>query len=255
MAAKGKFLKIIIPPSKEEIFHAHLPAAYSHEYAQNDYHMYTQALTKHGVQYDDLLPYYTLLMDTASYPVYSKTSVHWTMYGAHFTLLNLAAEMDAFFGHRMAKLTRTNLKLRSFNTGESDGDLEQTLNLLYKIDEQDFAHPQYHVDSTHSPIFKPKVFTIGDSYYWAMKGSWMLPFLYHPDSRYLYYYSAGYSVGNQPEIPVIDLDIAKEFASLDAIVLINSSHNLDGFPFGMQRDMDKIIQAFQALPDQHKIQP
>lgn len=42
----------------------------------------------------------------------------------------------------MVTLSLTNLKLRNFSQGESDGDQEQTLNLIYTIDNQYFAYPK-----------------------------------------------------------------------------------------------------------------
>lgn len=107
---------------------------------------------------------------------------------------------------------------------------------------------QNRIDSSNSNPFKPKVLTIGDSYYWAMKGSWMFHHIYHPDSWNLYYYSYAYSVGSKPEVKVKEMDILHEFETADAIVLIKSSHNLDGFPFGLQKDIDKIIERLKELP-------
>jgi hypothetical protein len=131
----------------------------------------------------------------------------------------------------------------------SDCDYEKTLNLMYRLDEREFAYPRYSVVNSGTATFKPKVITIGDSFYWAMKGSWMLTKIYHPDSKYLYYYSSAYSVGKRPLLKVKDMDIVEEFKTADAIVLINSSHNLENFPFGMENNIDAIIEGLRTLPN------
>ena len=245
---KGKYFQIIIPPSKEELFSNQLPQEFQTIQIKNDYQWYTDFLNENGIKYWDLLEKYQQIQDTSSYPAYSKTSVHWTTYGAHFTLLELLDSMNLFYNNSMNKLKVKKFDYEKFRYGTSDGDYEQTLNLMYRIDQSTFAYPFYDLNPQNE-AFKPKVLTIGDSYYWAIKGSWMLDKIYHPDSRYLYYYSTAFSVGSAPSIKVSEMDIVKEFQSADAIILINSSHNLEGFPFGMENDIDAIIEGLQSLPN------
>ncbi len=244
---KGKYFKVIIPPAKEEIFYDKLPKQFALENATNDYHLYCQLLEQNQLEYWDLLEYYHTIMDTSQYPVYSKTSVHWTKYGAHFTLLRLLNDMQDELDIDMASIKVKKLNISKF--AEGDGDFETTLNLLNKIDNTDFAYPIYEVNDTANKLVKPKVLTIGDSYYWAMKGSWQLPRVYSEDSKYLYYYNTVYYNGMQPSHNIKELDIVEEFKTCNAVVIINSPHNLDGYPFGLQHDIDKIIRGLQELPD------
>ena len=246
---KGKYCIFIIPPSKEEIFTDKLPNKYAKENPNNDYHLYLNALNKHKVKYWDLLDYYQQLNDTSQYPVYSKTSTHWTKYGAHFTMLNLIEQMELKLGINMPNPKVVNLEVSKFK-GE-DGDHETTLNLSSRSDTIDFAYPIYKIDSTGGAIIKPKVITIGDSFYWAIKGSWQLQFVYSSSSKYLYYYSTVYHNSNVGSQSISELNIVEEFKSSDAIVFINSTHNFKDYPFGLEKDIDKIIEGLKSLPD-HK---
>jgi hypothetical protein len=244
---KGKYFQIIIPPSKEEIFSDKLPNKFATENEINDYHYYTKSLQENNLKYWDLLDYYRSIMDTSFYPVYSKSSVHWTKYGAHFTLLKLLDDMNHQLKGNMATLHMKELKISKFSGG--DGDYATTLNLLRDIDTIDFAYPIYTVNDTSKNLIKPKVLTIGDSYYWAMKGSWQLPRIYSEDSKYLYYYNTVYYNGTQPSHGIQELDIVEEFKTCNAVVILNSAHNLIGYPFGLQHDIDKIISGLKELPD------
>jgi hypothetical protein len=248
MHQKGKFFQIIIPPSKEELNSEFLPKSHQSKPNKSDYFLYTEALHKNNIPYWDLLETYTQIQDTSSYPVYSKTSVHWTTYGAHFTLIQLINAMNSYFDNSMTYLNVDSLHISKTPEG-SDCDYEKTLNLMYRLDEREFAYPRYSVVNSGTATFKPKVITIGDSFYWAMKGSWMLTKIYHPDSKYLYYYSSAYSVGKRPLLKVKDMDIVEEFKTADAIVLINSSHNLENFTFGMENNIDAIIEGLRTLPN------
>lgn len=246
---KGKYLRIIIVPSKEEIFSNKLPDEFSTEKLDNDYHLYKNALDNNKIEYWDLLNYYRQIMDTASYPIYSKTSVHWTRYGASFTLFRLLEDMDNFFNNTMSSLYVESSEVSKFKRG--DGDTETTLNLLSRIDNSDFQYFNYAVQSKEN-AFKPKVLTIADSYYWALKSCWKLPEIYSMESKYLYYYSTAYYPTWDPPKAVKDLDMVEEFKTTDAVVILNSSHNLKDYPFGLQHDIDRIIEALKQLPDKNQ---
>ena len=243
---KGKYLRIIIVPSKEEIFADKLPDDFAIEKLDNAYHLYTNELEKNKIEYWDLLDYYKSILDTSSYPVYSKTSVHWTSYGASFTLLRLLSDMNSFFNKKMATIYIRDSEVSKFKKG--DGDTETTLNLLNRIDNSDFLYYYYAVNSNDS-VFKPKVLTIADSYYWGLKSSWVLPDIYSLESKFLYYYSTVFYPTTTPPSKVKDLNIVEEFKTADAVIILNSSHNLKGFPFGLQYDIDEIITGLKELPD------
>jgi len=245
---KGKYFKIIIPPSKEEVFANKLPPDFRHEKLDNDYHLYTSALKHNALDYWDLLDYYKEVMDTSRFPIYSKTSVHWTFYGANLTLKLLIADMEKYFNTDMATTQIDEIEIAKFKNG--DGDHEKTLNLFSLVDTSDFAYPKFSVQAKSQNVFKPKVLTIGDSFYWGMKGCWQLPKIYALDSKYLFYYNVvHYNGGSKKAHNIKTLNIVEEFKTSDAIVIINSSHNLNGYPFGLQHDIDKIITGLRELPD------
>lgn len=241
---KGKYFKFIIPPSKEELYSGRLPALYSQKNESSDYQLLKNSLNNNDIDCWDLLPYYKTLEDSAQFPIYSKTSAHWTTYGAHFTLLKLLKEMSVFFNGKMHAPSVSKIKHSKFKAG--DGDHEKTLNLLSRIDNQKFAYPVYKIDSSKKKKFKPKVLTIGDSFYWAIKSSWILPHIYTKDSKYLYYFSTVYYNNAHTKSHSINtLNLIKEFESCDAVIIINSSHNLNGFPYGLEKQIDEIISALK----------
>ena len=241
---KGKYFKIIIPPSKEELYSEKLPSNYTKTNGLSDYDFLKTSLNKNKIDYWDLLPFYKSLDDTTKFPIYSKTSVHWTNYGAHFTLKRLLSDMSIFFDNKMPKITVSEFKKDKFKNG--DGDYEKTLNILSRIDNQIFLYPKYKIDSSKNKTFKPKVLTIGDSFYWGLKNTWILPNVYDKKSKYLYYFNTVYYNNSYDKSHLINsLDIVEEFESCNAVVIINSSHNLNGFPYNFEKYIDDIIAALK----------
>jgi hypothetical protein len=239
LSQSGKFFKFIIPPSKEEIFAEFLPDNLKEEGTVNDYKILTHYLNKHHVTFDDLTDYYKELIRTAPYPVYSSTSVHWTMYGAHFTLISLLQEMNTYFDNRMIELYVEQVNTSHFQ--EYDGDQEKTLNLFARLDDGQFGYPVYGTNTPISPAFKPRVITIGDSYYWGIIGSWQLLSIFDEQSKYLYYFSTVFPNNDNPSYSLHDIDIIEEISQSHALIIMNSSHNLLNFPYGFENDIDAII--------------
>ena len=244
MKKNNQYFKVIIPPSKEEIYQSFLPKEYKKEQQHSDYNLLINQLKANGVAYWDLLDYYQNAMDTSRFPLYSKTSVHWTTYGAHFTLLKLLEDMNGFFDGQLPSLAVESVSTSLFKGG--DGDHETTLNLFSRIDHTKFAYPKYTVDSSGGKNFRPKIITLGDSFYWGIKSCWMLPYIFDKDSKYLYYFSkVHYNNSTIESHPIDELAIANEIANSDGLIILNSSHNLKGFPYGLENKIDALINILE----------
>lgn len=238
----GKAFLVLIPPCKEELFPEKLPFGFVKK-GKNDYESYLEALEKYDVEYMDFKEYYQSVMDTSSFPVYSKTSAHWTMYGAYLALNQVVNSIEQKLGVNLI-----DYRVKSFNQTKydrGDGDQEGPLNLLFTIDNSLFAYPSYEFDSTET-FYKPKVTIIGDSFYWGINNSYVPFRIYSKESKYLYYYSTCYANSDAPSVSVKDLNIIEEFESSDVIILITGSHNLNGFPFGLEKDLDRLIEGLKA---------
>ena len=240
MKKNNKYFKVIIPPSKEEIYHSYLPNGYAQDNQQSDYKLLINELKANSIDYWDLLDYYQSAMDTSRFPIYSKTSVHWTTYGAHFALLKLLDDMNNFFHNPLPKLAVESISTSTFKGG--DGDHEATLNLISRIDDQLFAYPKYSVDSSEGNNYRPTIITLGDSFYWGIKSCWMLPYVFDKNSKYLYYFSKVHYNNSSVKSHLINKKaIASEIANSDGLIILNSSHNLKGFPYGLEKQIDAII--------------
>lgn len=249
---KGKYLRVIIVPSKEEIFNDKLPDKYAFDNPNNDYKLYKSLLSQYEIPHWDLLDFYQGIMDTSQYHIYSPTSVHWTKYGASFTLFKLLDDINAYFDHKLNQIYIKSTEVSKFKDG--DGDTETTLNLMSRLDNSpNFLYPSYEVNFKDN-AFKPKMITIADSYYWNIKGCHKLQDIYSMESKYLFYYSTAYYPTWDPPRSVKDLNMIEELKTTDGLVILNSSHNLVNYPFGFQYDIDQVIEAVRSLPDKSPIE-
>jgi len=239
----GKVFMVVIPPCKEGLFSEMLPEGYVKN-NKSDYESYLEALNKHDVRYIDFTQYYKEAIDTSKYPLYSKTSAHWTMYGAHLGLNIIVDSIEKTLKSNLMNYSVSKINQKKFDRG--DGDQEAPLNLLFTIDKSEFAYPSYTFDTVES-YYKPKVIIVGDSFYWGINNSYVPLKIFSEESKYLYYYSTCYPNSEKPGHPVSDLNVEGEFATADVFLLISGSYNLNGFPFGLEKDLDAIIKHLKTV--------
>ena len=239
----GKVFMVVIPPCKEGLFSEMLPKEFEKK-GKSDYESYLEALNKYNVRYVDFTQFYKEAIDTSVYPVYSKTSAHWTMYGAHLGLNVIIDSIENILKANLMDYSVSKFNQKKYDRG--DGDQEGPLNLLFTIDKSDFAYPSYVFDSTES-FYKPKVIIVGDSFYWGINNSYVPLKIFSSQSKYLYYYSTCYSNSDKPGQKISELNLPNEFATSDVFLLFSGSYNLNGFPFGLENDFDEIIERLKAV--------
>tara|TARA_B110001452_G_C15237607_1_gene428493 strand:+ start:1695 stop:2828 length:1134 start_codon:yes stop_codon:yes gene_type:complete len=238
----GKVFMVVIPPCKEGLFSNMLPEGFEKK-GKSDYDSYLEALNKHDVRHIDFTQYYQEVIDTSKYPVYSKTGSHWTMYGAHLAMSIIVDSIETLLDTNLLDYKVASYRFSEFDRG--DGDLEGPLNLVFNIDKSIFAYPSYVFDSTLN-YYRPKVIIVGDSFYWGVNNSYVPSVIYSDQSKYLYYYSTCYPNSDKPGYPVSNLNIEEEFGAVDVFLLFSGSYNLNGFPFGLEKDFDAIISRLKG---------
>ena len=100
-------------------------------------------------------------------------------------------------------------------TRKPDDDLEQLLNIIFKIK----PNVNYYTDVTIIPdstAIKPNLITIGDSYFWTISYNFPLTKLFN-ESPYWYYNSTIYF--DKENSSTKDIDFAKELMDADYIML------------------------------------
>ena len=112
---------------------------------------------------------------------------------------------------------------------DTDDDLARALNLLFDLPNPDYAYPHYYFKNT-AGMRKPKVLTIGDSYWWNVFGRGLTVQAFN-GSSFWYYNQKAYYDDNRPEIPVDSLNIQQEVEKYDFVIVIGTEGTLHNFPY------------------------
>lgn len=160
----------VIEPGKAFFDPQYIPNRYHPELKnRSNYESFIDWSAIYGVQLLDLNQYFNVLKRTSSHLLYSKYGVHWSTYGMWQAADTLTKFIENSTGWNMPEIYHLG-DSSSRNNKDLDFDLEPPMNLLFELPHETMNFPiKKIVSDTHN--IKPKVLTIGDSYYWSLINS------------------------------------------------------------------------------------
>lgn len=213
---------VCLAPGKDMVCAEHVPQV-------NDFSLpagiraidyYPPVFDSLGINYIDFSKYYMDIRDTVSYPLYLKSSSHWSNQAAVYAA-------DSLF-HYMEELGCINI--HDLLIGEEyvdkthflDADLEEAMNLIWPIENDKFRYNSIGIDDDTTAV-RPKWLIVGDSYYQGFMYNLDLDLFFQ--SHHYWYYNA--IVHDDPLHNGVDeVDILRELLSNKMVMLIYSPCNL-----------------------------
>jgi len=172
------------------------------------------------------------LKKTSPYPLYPKTGIHWSLYGAEIAVDSLARFVGKLRDTVLPKVTIPRVRLNKIPEG-SDDDVEKGMNLFFQIPKFIMAYPLVDIDFKNT--YTPHALIIGDSYVWNIYGSGRAAQIFnHP--HFWYYYKDLYKVGMEGTLRNENVDLKKEIEEQEVIILFANDARLVDFGEGFIDD-------------------
>ena len=234
---------VCIAPAKDMVCDRYLPEVKENEQLATirAIDFYPPLFDSLGIHYLDFSDYFLQIRDTVSYPLYYKSSSHWT---------NLAATyMADTLIHYMESLSGLNLHDVSFTepyvtwAREPDMDLEVVLNLKRPVETNQFSYVDVIVDEDSTAV-KPRWLVVGDSYFRGFQYNLPLDRLFrsHPYWRY------NTTIYDDPRHDnTAEVDLLRELLSSDIVTVMYTPCNL----FDLNRGF--LTQSVNCLVDANGI--
>ena len=213
---------VCLAPGKDMVCEEHLPevAGFTRDPGIRAIDYYPPVFDSLGINYIDFQNYYMAIKDTVSYPLYLKSSSHWSNQAAVIAADTLFRYMEALGGFNM----------HNFSIGEEyvdkthylDSDLEDLMNLLWPIETTVNRYNRISID-TDTTAVKPRWLAVGDSYYQGFLYNLSLDSIF--ETYHYWYYNK--IVQNDPlHKDVQEVDILKELLTSDIVMVIYCPSNL-----------------------------
>jgi hypothetical protein len=228
---KKILLLVIFTPDKGTFFPEYIPDRYLRKKKEiSNYSYYAKKYVEEGINFIDFNRYWLMMKDTSRYPLYPKTGIHWTCYGALLAADSLSRYLEARLGRPMPHIVIDSIEI-SKKARYEDDDIERTLNLIWPIPHPAYAYPVYHYRNDPSEK-KPAALFIGDSFYWNWYNPGIITHLF--SNRDFWYYDQDVYPETfiKPE-STSQIDLAEAVDRQNVIILIqtNAAYGNPGYGF------------------------
>lgn len=242
LTAENKHFMVVFAPGKGSFFPEYIPDKYrqrkpGHEVKTN-YDFYAKAFRKSGVNFLDFNRWFVQMKDTSRYPLYSKTGIHWSLYGVALAVDSLVKYMEKTATIDMVDFGWDGIEL-SDKPRDTDNDIANGMNLLFPIRTGTMAYPKLRFTDKPGQV-KPNVIVVGDSYYWNIMGSGISARLFG-DNNFWFYYREAHNPNYKEPKQISTLNILDEIRKQDFIIVMLTDANLFKFPFGFFDDVEKAL--------------
>ena len=237
---KGVDLLIVVAPGKATVFPEYIPERYSlRQKHPTNTNIFSQYFAQNDINYINFDPCFLSMKDSARYPLYPQCGTHWSHYGALIAMDSIIRYIEKLKARKMVNVSVDSVLL----TGalqEPDYDLGWLMNLAFPIPHYKMAYPKvsYHADST---VYKPRVITIGDSYYWNLFTPGITANVYREERFWFYFKKEFTNYLNSDGTELNKQNLKKDILSQDIIIILCTDANLDKIGFGFFDEAYKIF--------------
>jgi hypothetical protein len=239
LETNGKHFIILFAPGKASFFPEYIPDKYClKKKGPTNYEYFVKNCKNQGVHFLDFNSWFISMKDTSRYPLYSKTGIHWSLYGVALAVDSLVKYMEKTACIDMVDFTWDKVEV-STSPRDTDSDISDGMNLLFPIPSGKLAYPTIqYLDSPEKT--KPNVMVVGDSYYWNVMGSGIGSRLFDDNSFWFYNQEVHNPSWPSPR-QASSLNILEEIEKQDFVILISTEANLFKFPYGF---LDRAFQSY-----------
>lgn len=242
-AKKGIQLIVLLAPGKGSFYPEYIPEHYQPELkTTTNYEVYQRELSTTTIHLLDFHQWFRSMKETAPYPLFPKTGIHWSRYGELLAADSLFRYINSIISHKKTPDMVFGDLTRSTSMKFTDDDIEKGMNLLFNIADLPMAYPQFELKTTSS-LEQPKILTVADSYYWGMFNSGFSRDAFH-DGSFWYYHKRIFPISYTTPTDVSDINIIEALEENDVVVLLSTDANLYKFAFGF---IDQVYEAYATM--------
>ena len=227
--SKKILLILLLTPDKASLYPELIPDRFDmNKKTVNNYEYYSLEAVKAGINVIDFNNWFIRAKDTSRYPLFARTGMHWSSYGALIAADSMVRYLRRKLDIKLPQLVIDSIKVSRFAEGEDD-DIRRTMNLFWKIPQRGLAYPKFHFIFGEETVM-PSALFIGDSYYWNWYRQGIISSVFS-DPEFWYYDKEVYPESFGQERHTWEADLKSTMEKYKIIVLLHNN-NGQGYDFG-----------------------
>jgi hypothetical protein len=229
LAKLGKTLILVVTPNKADFYSQFIPDENVAKQGPTNYGTYMEFVKKKRLNCIDFNQFFLDNKNRAKYPLYSQHGTHWSMYGAALAGDSLIKYIEKVKNIQMPHAIWKDIEIA--DPKDFDIDIEEFLNLVFDLKSWKMAYPKIEFPK-NTPLTKPNVLVVGDSYYWGLVSGYDIYNAFSPTSNFWYYNNSVYPESSAKKTVVGDLNLKEQIAKHDVIIILATAHNYGTLGWG-----------------------
>jgi len=235
-AEEGKLLLVVMAPGKASFYPEFIPDEYTRVSDSNYYTIYEQRMKESGIHCIDFGAYFRAMKGQTPAPLFPKTGIHWSQYGALIAADSLVNYVQQALDWKMNELAIDFKHVELTTQLQSvDDDIYKGMNLMRPIAPLPMAYPKvgfnikYGVEMAGT---KPRMMVISDSFFWNLFGQMELAPTVFDRIDFLFYNTQWHTLPGREMTYTDPLASMKGAEQADVIVVMATECNMDKLGWG-----------------------
>jgi hypothetical protein len=237
----NKTLLVVLAPGKASFYPEYIPDNYKRVNDSTNYSCYKKSIEQAGLNLIDFNSWFLEQKNKSNFPLYPKTGIHWSDYGAILAIDSINKYLSKLRGYDPVTMHWNEYEKDLEKTSVIDEDIELGMNLLFKIKKPRLGYPILHFNQTGKT--KPRVLNIGDSFYRNIFSTGIKDSIFS-DAGFGYYLQEISSpiIGGTKDVS--DVNLKELINHYDVIMLMCTEATMFNFPF----NFDKKVYTLYCTP-------
>jgi len=217
---------LIFAPGKASFYSDLIPHHYQQRPVTN-YQYYIKTLAGSGINFIDMNAWFCKLRGKTKYPLYPLNGAHWSSYG-----IGLAADSMFHYIEKMRNIELPDFSWDKVTLSDSmryaDNDIGELMNLWWPV--KHTPMPYLHFCYKQEGKTRPKVISIGDSYWYGFSYTGITANVFAKDIYWFYFRDI--LENEQKTGTVANVNLKKQLFSQDLVILMVTEATFQLFPYG-----------------------
>ncbi len=237
----NKNIILVFAAGKGSFYPEYFPEKYKTGKRTTNYETHVELAQQLGVSYIDFNRYFLENKNKSEYPLYPQYGIHWSTYG-----MCIAADSIIRFIENARNIDMPNLywdKIEIAQPHESDYDIADGMNILFKLRSFDMAYPhvQFQADSDKT---KPSVLVVSDSYYWGMFNFGISNAF--TNSHFWFYNKQIYPDSYHSPLATNQIDLKEQIDKHDVIIIMATEATLPNYGWGFIENAYNLFRSTKS---------